>query len=170
MSSSIKAMTTLSLINTPDVTQWNSELKKWLKGIPDKYNIPMLWDLFLQELKIKAKDVQQTNALTKIVNLKMEGLEIKIYIDKFEKLAEQAGLTAANPDTTYLFMKGLTTSIRSNICKKPIYGYRMARAYALNDVLVTRMALHLIRSQSLTSPKEQETSIPETMKQPLATD
>jgi len=35
----------------------------------------------------------------------MEGLEVKTYIDKFEKLAERAGLTATNPDTTYLFIK-----------------------------------------------------------------
>ena len=41
-------------------------------------------------------------------------------------------------------MKGLTSPVRTNIRKKPIYGYRMARAYALDDVLVTRMALHLI--------------------------
>jgi len=56
----------------------------------------------------------------------MQGFEIKQYIDKFEKLADQAGLLAINPDTTHLFMKGLTTSVQSNICKKPIYGYHMA--------------------------------------------
>ena len=136
-SPSAKAITTLSLINTPDVTQWNNELKKWLKEIPDEYNIPMLWDLFLQEIKIKAKDIQQTNALEKLNKLKMEELEIKSYIKEFEKLAEQAGLTATNPDTTYLFLKGLTTPVRTNIRKKPIYGYRMACAYALDDVLIT---------------------------------
>jgi len=67
----------------------------------------------------------------------MQRFEIKAYVDEFEKLAEQAGLTATNPDTTHLFMKGLTTSVRTSICKKPIYGYRMARAYALDNVLVT---------------------------------
>jgi len=95
----------------PDTMQWNNELKKWLKEIPDEYNIPILWNLFLQEFKIKAKDVQQTNALTRLNDLKMEGFEVKTYIDKFEKLAEQASLTATNPDTTYLFMKGLTTPV-----------------------------------------------------------
>jgi len=127
--------------------QWNNELRKWLKEIPDEYDIPILWDSFLQELKIKAKDVQQTDALTKINNLKMEGFEVKTYINKFEKLAERAGLNATNPDTTYFFMKGLTSSVRTNIRKKPIYGYRMARAHALDDVFITRMALYLIRSQ-----------------------
>jgi len=99
-SSNTKATTTLSLIKTPNTMQWNNELRKWLKEIPDEYDIPILWDSFLQELKIKAKDVQQTNALTKLNYLKMEGFEVKTYIDKFEKLAEQAGLTATNPDTT----------------------------------------------------------------------
>src|SRR6267142_1482675 len=112
--------------STPNTMQWNNELKKWLKEIPDEYNVPILWDLFLQELKIKAKDVQQTNALIKLDNLKMEELKIKPYINEFEKLAEQAGLTTTNPDTMYLFIKGLTTSIQNNICKKPIYGYCMA--------------------------------------------
>ena len=145
-SSNLKATTTLSFIKTPDTMQWNDELTKWFKEIPDEYDIPILWDSFLQELKIKAKDVQQTNALTKINNLRMQRLEIKTYVDEFEKLAEQAGLTATNPDTTHLFMKGLTTLVRTSICKKPIYGYRMVRAYALDDVLITRMALHLLRS------------------------
>jgi len=169
-SSNTKATTTLSLIETPDTMQWNNELKKWLKKIPDEYDIPVLWDSFVQELRIKAKDVQQTNTLTKLNGLKMEGLEVKTYINKFEKLAERAGLTATNPDTTYLFMKGLTNPVRTNICKKPIYGYRMARAYALDDVLVTRMAQYLIRSQSPTPSKELETPAPETKKRPLAAD
>jgi len=91
--------------------QWNNELKEWLKEIPDEYDIPILWDLFLQELKIKAKDIQQTDALTRLNNLKMERFEVKTYIDKFEKLAERAGLTTTNPDTTYLFMKGLTNPV-----------------------------------------------------------
>jgi len=68
--------------------QWNNELKEWLKGIPDEYDIPILWDLFLQELKIKAKDVQQTNTLNKLNKLTMKGLEIKSYVNKFEELAE----------------------------------------------------------------------------------
>jgi len=117
--------------------QWNNELKKWLKEIPDEYDIPILWDLFLQELKIKAKDVQQTNTLNKLDKLRMEGFEIKSYVNTFEELAERAGLTATNPDTTYLFLKGLNASVRSSIIKKPIYGYQMARAYALDDILVT---------------------------------
>jgi len=56
-SSNVKATTTLSLIKTLGTTQWTNELKKWLKEIPNEYDIPILWDLFLQELKIKAKDV-----------------------------------------------------------------------------------------------------------------
>jgi len=46
----------------------------------------------------------------------------------------------------------------------------MARAYALNDVLVTRMALYLLWSQSPTPPREPEEPIPETRKRPLAAD
>jgi len=46
-SSNTKATTTLSLIKMPDIAQWNNELKEWLKGIPDEYDIPILWDLFL---------------------------------------------------------------------------------------------------------------------------
>src|SRR6266850_1983930 len=169
-SSNTKATTTLSLIKTLGTMQWNNELRKWLKEIPDEYDIPILWDSFLQELKIKAKDVQQTNTLTKLNGLKMEGLEVKTYINKFEKLAERAGLTATNPDTTYLFIKGLTNPVRTNIHKKPIYGYQMARTYALDDVLVTRMAQYLVQSQNSTPPKELEKLIPETKKRPLAAD
>jgi len=169
-SSNTKATTILSLIKTLDTMQWNNELTKWLKEIPNEYNIPILWDSFLQELKIKAKDVQQTNALTKINSLRMQRLEIKTYVDEFEKLAEQAGLTATNPDTTHLFLKGLTIPVQTSICKKPIYGYCMARAYALDNVLVTRMALHLLRSQNPTPSKELKGPTPETKKRPLAAD
>jgi len=163
-------MTTLSLIKLPNATQWSNELKKWLKGIPNEYDVPILWDLFLQKLKIKAKDIQQTNALNELHKLRMKELEIKPYIKKFEELAEQARLTATNPDATYLFLKGLNTSVRLNIMKKPIYSYRMARAYALDDVLITQMALYLIRSQTPTPPKEQEIPKPEINKRPQAED
>jgi len=119
-------ITTLPLLDTPNIKEWSTKFKEWLEQMPNDYETPMLWELFIQELRIKVKDLQQTNALTKIYSLKMQGLEIQQYINKFEKLAEQASLTAINPDMTYLFMKGLTTSIQSNICKKPIYGYHMA--------------------------------------------
>src|SRR6266850_82996 len=92
------------------------------------------------------------------------------YVNKFEELAERAGLTATNPDTTYLFLKGLNASVRSSITKKPIYGYQMARAYALDDVLVTQMTLHLIRSQIPTPPEKQEMPKSEINKQPRAED
>ena len=169
-SSTKKVKTTLSNLDTPDIKEWSTEFKKWLKQRSNDYDIPMLWELFTQELKVKAKDIWQTQILTEIYNLKMQGFEIKQYIDKFEKLADQAGLLAINPDTTHLFMKGLTTSVQSNICKKPIYGYHMAWAYALDDVLVTWMALYLICSQNPTPPEKQDIPTPQTRKWPLAED
>src|SRR6267142_709236 len=46
----------------------------------------------------------------------------------------------------------------------------MARAYALDDVLVTRMAQYLIQLQGPTPPRELGAPIPETKKRPLAAD
>ena len=160
---------TLSLIQTPNLEQWSNELNEWLKTVPKEYNIPTLWDTFLQELRTKVQSIQQNNAYTEIDNLKMEGLKVKSYVDKFETLAERANLSATNPQTIHLFMKGLTNSVRTNICKKPIYGYRMARAYALNDVLTTRIITALLQ-QTSNPTNVQETPTPQTRKRPLAED
>jgi hypothetical protein len=59
--------------------------------------------------------------------------ELKAYIDKFEKLAEQLGLTQANPMTTQAFMAGLTTPLQDWVNSQPVYGYRTTRARAIQE-------------------------------------
>jgi hypothetical protein len=63
----------------------------------------------------------------------MEEGQLKAYIDKFEKLAEQLGLTQANPTMTQTFIAGLTTPLQDRINSQPIYGYRVARARAIQE-------------------------------------
>jgi hypothetical protein len=59
--------------------------------------------------------------------------QLKAYINEFEELAEQLGLTQANPMTTQAFMAGLTTSLQDQVNSQPIYGYRVARARAIQE-------------------------------------
>jgi hypothetical protein len=63
----------------------------------------------------------------------MEEGQLLTYINKFEKLAEQIGLTQANPTTTQTFVAGLTTQLQEQITLQPINGYRVARARVIQE-------------------------------------
>jgi len=136
-----KTITTLSALNKTDIGEWTTKTIETVQQTPNKYDTPKLWEKVIQNLKFKAKDILQTKAIKEILDLQMQGFQIKQYIDQFERLADQAGLMATNPNTTHIFIKGLNNSIRSSIPKKPIYGYRTARAYALKYVFALQEEL-----------------------------
>ena len=74
----------------------------------------------------------------------MKGLQPAEYIKEFEQLAEKAGLTSANPETTQAFIKGLTPSIQKDLTTTQTSGYRMARATAIKANQVNRLLAALI--------------------------
>jgi hypothetical protein len=63
----------------------------------------------------------------------MQEGHLKAYINEFEKLAEQLGLTQANPMTTQAFITGLTTPLQDRVNSQPVYGYRTTRARAIQE-------------------------------------
>jgi hypothetical protein len=96
-------------------------------------DIPLVWDLFTAELKEQARRNENNAARQQLANLRMEEGQLKAYINKFEELAEQIGLNQADPATTHAFVTGLTTSLQNRINSQPIYGYRVARARAIQE-------------------------------------
>ena len=58
-------------------------------------------------------------ACIKLENLKMKDREIDSYIFQFEEIARDAGYTVGNPETIYLFYRGLPRNILVDVLKPP---------------------------------------------------
>jgi hypothetical protein len=117
-----------------ELEPWKADLEQWVDALDiDADDIPLVWDLFVAELKEQARRNKSNVARQQLADLRMEDGRLKTYIDKFEELAEQAGLAQTNPITTQTFLKGLTTSLQDRVSSQPIYGYRVARARALQE-------------------------------------
>jgi hypothetical protein len=101
-------------------------------------------DTIINELQQKKEEARANDPKAKIQTLRMKGLQLTQYIKEFEQLAEQAGLTLANPATTQAFIKGLTPSIKRDLALTQISGYRMARAAAIKANQVDRLLTALI--------------------------
>jgi Retroviral aspartyl protease len=122
--------------------------KKPLSQVPNKWH--PVWemtrtiDTIINELQQKKEEARANDPKAKIQTLRMKGLQLTQYIKEFEQLAEQAGLTLANPATTQAFIKGLTPSIKRDLALTQISGYRMARAAAIKANQVDRLLTALI--------------------------
>jgi len=105
-----KVALTLTLIKGSEVAGWVRDMGHWLDQLnPVTDNVPLVWDQFLQEFARQFQDSQREDrARIKIENIHMRFPEIDKYISQFEELARQAGYTQGNPETTQLFLKGLT--------------------------------------------------------------
>jgi len=98
--------------------QWNNELKKWLKEIPDEYDIRYYGIYSYKNSRSKPKTFNKPTSSQNLTISRWKGLKSKL-TSTIRKLAERAGLTATNPDTTYLFIKGLTDSYGSIYARNP---------------------------------------------------
>ena len=123
-----KVALALSLVKGPEPKEWARTIGNWLDTLDrDTDDLPIIWDAFKQEFIRRYETTSQPNdARQQLESLRMKGLEAKEYVDQFERLAEQAGLKATNPETTHIFMAGLTEPTRRDVCSEPMYGYRMA--------------------------------------------
>jgi hypothetical protein len=87
------------------------QMKPIARNTQDSWTI----DIIITELQRRKEEGGANDPRTKIHNLSMKGLQLPQYIQEFEQLAEQAGLTSANPATTQAFIKGLTPSIQKDL-------------------------------------------------------
>jgi hypothetical protein len=130
----VKTTLALKFVRGDELERWKADLEQWIDALDmETDDIPLVWDLFVTELKEQVRRNKSNAARQQLANLRMEDGRLKVYIDKFEELAKQTGLTQANPTTTQAFIKGLTTSLQDRISSQPIYGYRIARARALQE-------------------------------------
>jgi hypothetical protein len=130
----VKTTLALKFVKGDELEHWKADLEQWIDALDmDADDIPLVWDLFTKELKEQARRNKNDMARQQLTNLRMEEGQLKTYIKKFEELAEQIGLGQADPATTHAFVTGLTTSLQNRISTQPIYGYRVARARAIQE-------------------------------------
>jgi hypothetical protein len=98
----------------------------------------------ISKLQWKRKEARANDPKIKIQSLRVKGLQLTQYIKEFKQLAEQAGLTSADPATTQAFIKGLTPLIQRDLAPTRISGYRMARAATIKANQVDRLLMALI--------------------------
>jgi hypothetical protein len=73
--------------------------------------------------------------------------QLKAYINEFEELVEQLGLTQANLTTTQAFMAGLTTPLQDRVNSQPIYRYCVARARAIQEDQMQHVVAEALRAR-----------------------
>ena len=116
-----KVSLTLTLIKGSEVAGWVRDMGQWIDQLdPVIDNVPLVWEQFLHEFAQQFQDSQhEDRARIKIENLRMRFPEIDEYISQFEEMARQAGYTQGSPETTQLFLKGLTKSVLEDVLKPP---------------------------------------------------
>jgi hypothetical protein len=130
----VKTALALKFVKGNELEKWRASLEQWIDALDmDTDDVPLVWDLFTTELKEQAQHNRDNTVRQQLANLRMNEGQLKTYINEFEKLAKQIGLTPANPTTTQIFIAGLTTRLQERITLQPIYGYRIARARAIQE-------------------------------------
>jgi hypothetical protein len=130
----VKTALALKFVRSNELENWKTGLKQWIDALDiDRDDIPLVWDLFVKELKEQAQRNKDNTTQQQLVNLWMKEGQLKTYIRDFESLAEQTGLVPANPTTTQIFVAGLTKPLQEKTTSSPIYRYRVARARAIQE-------------------------------------
>jgi hypothetical protein len=131
-----KVALTLTLIKGPEVAGWVHNMGHWIDELyPAIDNVPMVWEQFQLEFACQFQDSQREDrACIKIENICMHFPEVDKYISQFKELARQAGYTQGNPETTQLFLKGLTKSVLEDVLKPPfVHGYPAIKECAIQS-------------------------------------
>ena len=129
-------MFTLTLIKGPNVTGWVRDMGEIWRQLNDAGDdIPAVWDQFLIEFRQQFQDTQKAKRVRiKLENLKMKDREIDSYISQFEEIARDAGYTVRNPETIYLFYRGLPRNILIDVLKLPhIHIYKEMKELAVES-------------------------------------
>jgi hypothetical protein len=130
----VKMTLALKFVKGNELENWRADLEQWIDALDiEEDDVPLVWDLFEAELKEQTRHNKSNAAQQQLTSLRMEEGQLRAYINKFEELAEQIGLAQADPTTTHTFISGLTTSLQDRINSQPIYGYRVARARAIQE-------------------------------------
>jgi hypothetical protein len=130
----VKTALALKFVRDGELENWKASLERWIDALDiETDDVPLVWDLFTKELEEQAQRNKDDATRRQLTNLRMKEGQLKTYINEFEKLAEQLGLTQANPMTTQAFIAGLTTPLQDRVNSQPIYGYRVARAHAIQE-------------------------------------
>jgi hypothetical protein len=130
----VKTALALKFVRDDELEGWKASLERWIDALDiETDDVPLVWDLFAKELKGQAQRNNNDATRRQLANLRMKEGQLKTYINEFEKLAEQLGLTQANPMTTQAFITGLTTPLQDRVNSQPIYGYRVARGRAIQE-------------------------------------
>jgi hypothetical protein len=130
----VKTVLALKFVRNDELENWKASLERWIDALDiEADDVPLVWDLFAKELKEQAQRNKNDATRRQLANLRMKEGQLKTYINEFEKLAEQLGLTQANPITTQAFIAGLTTPLQDRVNSQPIYGYHVARARAVQE-------------------------------------
>jgi hypothetical protein len=160
-----KVALALSLMKGHESRGWIRTVGDWLDSLnKDVDDLPIVWELFKREFVQHFKMTSQPgDTRQRLESLRMKGLEAKEYVDQFEKLADQVGLKATNPETTRVFMAGLTEPVRRDVCSRPTYGYRMARAHALQSAHIQHLIIAALRSKE---PQRQKSPTPQESREP----
>jgi hypothetical protein len=130
----MKTALALKFIRSSELEGWKMDLEQWIDALDiDIDNVPLVWDLFTKELEEQARRNKDNATRRQLANLRMKEGQLKVYINKFENLTEQIGLTQANPATTQTFVAGFTAPLQERILSQPIYGYRVTRVHAIQE-------------------------------------
>jgi len=114
-------MFTLTLVKGPNVAEWVRDMGDIWRDLNDAGDdIPAVWDQFLVKFRQQFQDTQKAErARIKLESLKMKDREIDAYISQFEETARDTGYTVGNPETIYLFYRGLPRNILMDVLKPP---------------------------------------------------
>jgi hypothetical protein len=144
----VKTTLALKFVKGDELESWRADLEQWIDALNiEEDDIPLVWDLFVTELKGQARRNKSNVARQQLANLRMEEGQLRTYINKFEELAEQAGFAQADPATTHTFITGLTTSLQDRVNSQPIYGYHVARARAIQEDQKQYTVLEALRAR-----------------------
>jgi hypothetical protein len=153
----VKAALVLTFIKDPKLKTWVKAIGQWLDDLTyETDDIPMVWELFQQELHKAVDENRRTATHAQMKNLEMKGLELEAYIKEFEELAEGTGLTQEGPEMAQAFVNGLVAPIRAEVQGKPTPGYCVTRAHAINSTHFHRLIAAIEgRSTPLSVPTHQ---------------
>jgi hypothetical protein len=126
----------------PDVAGWTRDMGILLDALdPAVDNVPLPWEQFLFEFDTQYLDsAKEDRARTALENHEMKHGDIDAYISKFEELAKRAGYTTGNPETTRLFMQGLSEQVAQDcLHSPPVYGYVAIKQRAIEATAAQRV-------------------------------
>jgi hypothetical protein len=90
----VKTALALKFVRDDELEGWKASLERWTDALDiETDDIPLVWDLFAKELKEQARRNKDNATRRQLANLRMKEGQLRTYINEFEELAEQLGLS-----------------------------------------------------------------------------